>query len=208
MRYSMNEHLSSSRASSSRFCTNPCTAAVLSAPRHAGVQTLHRKVFIPPSRSTASSSCQHQIKPSHTSTASLGTADLWWSQGACQDKVCAAVFGQTPASTCSSPSKSVNENTRCELHADTHMRRSNPGRFLADELLQLLSSGTDSSSGAAAARRRIDVLLDELQALKGLQFDEQLLQGGPWRVSTCAVLTLHINLHMRTTASIAQQQLN
>jgi hypothetical protein len=65
------------------------------------------------------------------------------------------------------------------------MRRSNPGRPLADELLQLLSTSTESSNAAAAAAaRRIDVLLDELQAVEGLRFDEQLLQGGPWRVST------------------------
>lgn len=57
--------------------------------------------------------------------------------------------------------------------------RANP---LAEELLQLLTRESgDGSSGAA--RRRIDALLSELQGLEGLQFDEQLLQGGPWRVS-------------------------
>lgn len=56
--------------------------------------------------------------------------------------------------------------------------RSNP---LADELLQLLTA--DSGEGSSSAvRQRIDTLLNELQALEGLQFDEQLLQGGPWRV--------------------------
>lgn len=59
--------------------------------------------------------------------------------------------------------------------------RTAPGRPQADELLQLLSSSADSSS-TTAARRRIDELLDELQGLEGLQFNEQLLQGGPWRV--------------------------
>jgi hypothetical protein len=59
------------------------------------------------------------------------------------------------------------------------MCRYNP---LADELLQLLTA--DSGEGSSsAARRRIDTLLNELQEVEGLQFVEQLLQGGPWRVS-------------------------
>jgi hypothetical protein len=59
--------------------------------------------------------------------------------------------------------------------------RAKPGLPQADEVLQLLVDDT-AASDAADTRRRIDALLDELQGLDGLQFEEQLLQGGPWRV--------------------------
>jgi hypothetical protein len=90
------------------------------------------------------------------------------------------------------------------------MCRSNPGRPLADELLQLLSSITDSSSAAAAAaaRRRIGVLLEDMQAVEGLQFDERLLQGGPWRVSTCPRCVQQLqpaHPHARDTSMVQQQ---
>lgn len=59
------------------------------------------------------------------------------------------------------------------------------GRPEADELLQLLTSqDSNSSSSNGKARSRIDELLNQLLDLEGqLQFEEQLLQGGPWRVS-------------------------
>lgn len=59
--------------------------------------------------------------------------------------------------------------------------RAKPGRAQADEVLQLLVDAAAASS-AADTRRRVDALLDELQDIDRLQFDEQLLQGGPWRV--------------------------
>lgn len=59
---------------------------------------------------------------------------------------------------------------------------------MADELLQLLLTSDSKQRSSNAPSGRIDELLDELLALDGLQFQEQLLQGGPWRVSI-AVLT-------------------
>ena len=59
--------------------------------------------------------------------------------------------------------------------------RLNPGRPLADELLQLLL--TSDQGGSLSPRKRIDAVLDELVSVEGLPFQEQLLQGGPWRVS-------------------------
>lgn len=60
---------------------------------------------------------------------------------------------------------------------------------IADELLQLLTTTSgEGSSSAAADRSRIDAVLDDLVALSNDQqqqqeFQEQLLRGGPWRVS-------------------------
>lgn len=57
--------------------------------------------------------------------------------------------------------------------------RTDPGRPLATELLQLLAS---TQSSPADARSKVDALLDQLTGLDSLEFNEQLLQGGPWRV--------------------------
>lgn len=61
--------------------------------------------------------------------------------------------------------------------------RTDPGRPLATELLQLLASAASTQSSTPAdARSKVDALLDQLIGLDSLKFNEQLLQGGPWRV--------------------------